>query len=88
MGVAATVASVRRRRDAGRGVERAVVLGLHLLARRWGWWNFDAQGGLFLGMPVDLFAAWVSLWSIVPALAFPASHPFVPRPSRSPSISF
>ena len=26
-----------------------VVLGLHLLARRWGWWNFDAQGGLFLG---------------------------------------
>ena len=55
-----------------------VVLGLHLLALRWGWWNFDAQGGLFLGMPVDLFAAWVALWSIVPALAFPASHPFVP----------
>jgi len=55
-----------------------VVLGLHLLALRWGWWNFDAQGGLFLGMPVDLFAAWVALWSIVPAFAFPASHPFVP----------
>jgi protein-S-isoprenylcysteine O-methyltransferase Ste14 len=50
-----------------------VVLGLHLLAMRWGWWRFEARGGLFLGMPVDLYAAWICLWSVIPALAFPAS---------------
>jgi protein-S-isoprenylcysteine O-methyltransferase Ste14 len=50
-----------------------VVLGLHVLAMRYGWWHFDARGGLFLGMPVDLYAAWVCLWSVIPALAFPVA---------------
>jgi protein-S-isoprenylcysteine O-methyltransferase Ste14 len=50
-----------------------VVLALHLLALRCGWWRFDAQGGLFLGMPVDLYATWVCLWSVIPALAFPSA---------------
>jgi protein-S-isoprenylcysteine O-methyltransferase Ste14 len=47
-----------------------VVLALHLAARRFGWWEFDARGGLLLGMPVDLYLSWVWLWSVVPALAF------------------
>src|SRR5215212_9136847 len=50
-----------------------VIIGLYLFALRWGWWSFNAHGGLFLGMPVDLYVAWVCLWGVVPALAFPAS---------------
>lgn len=41
------------------------------LASRFGWWQFDAQGGLFLGMPVELLVGWVLLWGIVPVLALP-----------------
>jgi protein-S-isoprenylcysteine O-methyltransferase Ste14 len=48
------------------------ILALDLVAARAGWWDFDARGGLLLGMPVDLFLAWAWLWSIIPALAFPA----------------
>ena len=48
------------------------VLALHLAARHWGWWSYDATGGLLLGMPVDLYLAWVVLWGVLPAIAFPA----------------
>ena len=48
-----------------------VVLALNLAAAHFGWWSFDARGGLLLGMPVDLYLAWVCLWGVVPALAFP-----------------
>lgn len=48
------------------------LLAVHLLARRLGWWTFDAQGGLLLGMPVDFYLAWAWLWGAIPALAFPA----------------
>ena len=44
---------------------------LHLAATRFGWWRIDADGGLLLGMPVDLYLAWAWLWGAVPALAFP-----------------
>jgi protein-S-isoprenylcysteine O-methyltransferase Ste14 len=47
-----------------------VLLAVHLAAVRIGWWQFDAQGGLLLGMPVDLYLAWAWLWGAVPALAF------------------
>lgn len=47
------------------------IAALQLVAARAGWWDFDARGGLLLGMPVDLFLAWAWLWSVVPALAFP-----------------
>lgn len=45
-----------------------LLLALHLLAERAGWWRFDAAGGLLLGMPVDLLLAWAFLWGAVPAL--------------------
>lgn len=48
------------------------VLLLHVAAARFGWWTFDAQGGLFLGMPVDLYLAWIWLWGAIPAIAFPS----------------
>lgn len=48
------------------------LLMLHLAAARFGWWQFDARGGLLLGIPVDLYLSWAWLWSVVPALAFPA----------------
>lgn len=48
-----------------------VVLALHLAAGHFGWWQFEAHGGLLLGMPVDLYLAWVWLWGAVFALAFP-----------------
>jgi protein-S-isoprenylcysteine O-methyltransferase Ste14 len=46
------------------------ILALQVLAMRAGWWDFDARGGLLLGMPVDLFLAWAWLWGVVPALVF------------------
>ena len=48
-----------------------VVLILHLAALQFGWWQFDARGGLLLGMPVDLYLSWAWLWGALPALAFP-----------------
>ena len=50
-----------------------VVLALHLLAMRYAWWRFDADGGLLLGMPVDLYLAWAWLWGAVPALLLPSA---------------
>ena len=45
------------------------LLALHVLADRAGWWRFDAEGGMLLGMPVDLLIAWACLWGAIPALA-------------------
>lgn len=52
------------------------VLLLNLLAMRAGWWDFDARGGLLLGVPVDLLLAWAWLWGAIPALAL-SSWPLV-----------
>ncbi|HWW88845.1 MAG TPA: isoprenylcysteine carboxylmethyltransferase family protein [Vicinamibacterales bacterium] len=46
------------------------VLLLDVVARRLDWWRFDAQGGLLLGTPVDLWLAWACLWGAVPAISF------------------
>jgi len=48
------------------------VLALNAVATRMGWWQFDARGGLLLGMPVDLLLSWSVLWGAVPALAAPS----------------
>jgi protein-S-isoprenylcysteine O-methyltransferase Ste14 len=48
-----------------------VVLAVSIAAKHLGWWQFTANGGLFLGVPVDLLLSWAWLWSVVPALAFP-----------------
>ena len=61
---------------------------LNVAAQRFGWWQFDAQGGLLLGVPVDFLLAWVWLWSVVPLLAFPTRSPSAQsRSSRWRSIS-
>ena len=69
------------RRPTARGVAGAVLasvwnlpvlLALHLAAAHFGWWRFDARGGLLLGLPVELYLSWVWLWGAVPALAFPS----------------
>jgi protein-S-isoprenylcysteine O-methyltransferase Ste14 len=49
-----------------------IVLALHLVAARWGWWRFEAEGGVLLGMPVDLWLVWAWLWGAVPLLACPS----------------
>lgn len=46
---------------------------LHVVAIRFGWWWFDAQGGLLAGIPVDLLLAWAVLWGGIPALALPSA---------------
>jgi protein-S-isoprenylcysteine O-methyltransferase Ste14 len=46
------------------------LLAVNLLAFRLGWWSFEARGGLFMGMPVDLWLGWALLWGAVPILAF------------------
>jgi protein-S-isoprenylcysteine O-methyltransferase Ste14 len=50
-----------------------VLLVLNVIAIRAGWWQFDARGGLLLGVPVDLYLSWAWLWGVVPALAFPSA---------------
>lgn len=50
----------------------SALLLLHLLALRYGWWRFEAEGGLFLGLPVDLYLGWALLWGAAPVLAFPS----------------
>ena len=47
------------------------LMALNLAAVHYGWWTFDARGGLFLGVPVDVLLAWAWLWGVLPALAFP-----------------
>ena len=48
-----------------------VLLAVTVAAVRYGWWTFDAAGGLLIGVPVDLLIAWAWLWGAMPALAFP-----------------
>ena len=47
------------------------LLAVQALAARFGWWRFDARGGLVAGMPFDLYAGWALLWGAIPFLAFP-----------------
>lgn len=44
---------------------------LHVAATRFEWWRIDAEGGLLLGLPVELYLSWAWLWGAVPHLAFP-----------------
>jgi protein-S-isoprenylcysteine O-methyltransferase Ste14 len=44
---------------------------VNVAAMKIGWWTFDAEGGVFLDVPVDLYLAWAVLWGPTPALAFP-----------------
>ena len=44
---------------------------LHRLSMDFHWWLFEADGGQFQGIPIDLFLAWVMIWGAIPALAFP-----------------
>ena len=46
------------------------LVALQLLNLRAGWWQFNAQGGLFRGMPVDLLLGWTVMWGAIPILAF------------------
>ena len=47
---------------------------LNGLAARLGWWSFEAEGGLLMGMPVELYLGWVLFWGAFPALAFRQVH--------------
>jgi len=46
------------------------LLAVQLLNLHFGWWSFGAQGGLFRGMPVDLYLGWAVLWGVLPILTF------------------
>lgn len=45
------------------------LLAVQLLNLRFGWWRFNALGGLFRGIPVDLYLGWAVLWGILPILS-------------------
>jgi protein-S-isoprenylcysteine O-methyltransferase Ste14 len=47
------------------------LLALHVIAIGAGWWRFDADGGVLLGMPVDLWLGWALLWGPVAFVALP-----------------
>ena len=55
------------------------LLAVHLVAIAAGWWRYDVDGGVLLGMPVDLWLAWALLWGPVPAIALPR----VPLPATA-----
>ena len=44
------------------------LLVLNALAPELGWWAFDAEGGLWFGVPIDLLIGWAFLWGAIPAL--------------------
>jgi protein-S-isoprenylcysteine O-methyltransferase Ste14 len=44
-------------------------LALNQLAAGLGWWSFEARGGTFRGVPVDLWLGWTLGWGAVPILA-------------------
>jgi protein-S-isoprenylcysteine O-methyltransferase Ste14 len=45
------------------------LLVVHEVATRAGWWTFEgADGGLFRGLPVDLWIGWCTLWGALPVL--------------------
>lgn len=46
------------------------LLGVQLLNLHFGWWTFNASGGLLRGMPADLYLGWAVLWGILPILSF------------------
>ena len=46
---------------------------VNLVAIRLGWWQYDARGGLLLGIPVDLFLSWAWLWGGLPIVAAPSA---------------
>lgn len=50
------------------------LLTLQLLNLHFAWWTFQAEGGLFSGMPVDLYLGWAVLWGVVPVLSFRATN--------------
>jgi protein-S-isoprenylcysteine O-methyltransferase Ste14 len=56
----------------------SMLLPLHLMARELGWWTFGAQGGLFLGFPVDLHLGWAVLWGTLGSLLLPGSIGVLP----------
>jgi protein-S-isoprenylcysteine O-methyltransferase Ste14 len=43
---------------------------LQLAALHFGWWRFEAQGGLMLGFPIDLYLGWILLWGVIPMVTF------------------
>jgi protein-S-isoprenylcysteine O-methyltransferase Ste14 len=45
------------------------LLAVQVLNLHFGWWRFNALGGLFLGMPVDLYIGWAVFWGILPILS-------------------
>ena len=51
------------------------LLATNAVAIQVGWWSFDAEGGLFLGVPVDLLLGWSLLWTCLGTLALPRWHP-------------
>jgi protein-S-isoprenylcysteine O-methyltransferase Ste14 len=46
------------------------LLALQRLNLAFGWWTFHAQGGLFRGMPVDLYLGWALGWGALATLFF------------------
>ncbi|MBX2799042.1 MAG: hypothetical protein KTR31_15305 [Myxococcales bacterium] len=46
------------------------LLAANQIALHQGWWRFEAEGGLLLGVPIDLWLGWVALWVGVPLLVW------------------
>lgn len=47
-----------------------VLLALNVVAIRAGWWHYEAAGGLFLGVPLDLLLSWSVVWGAVSFIVF------------------
>ena len=47
----------------------SALLAVNVIAQAAGWWRFQAEGGMTLGMPVDLLLGWALLWGAAGVLA-------------------
>lgn len=50
---------------------------LQILAITMDWWQFDAQGSLLFGVPVDLWLGWSFFWGMMLPLAFRKISPWI-----------
>jgi len=57
-----------------------ILFALNLVAVAQGWWSFEAEGGLLLGIPVDLMIGWAILWGVLPVWTAPSAPTWLVLP--------
>lgn len=54
-----------------------LLIPINVVAQQFGWWEFNVDGGTFMGVPVDLMIGWAVLWGAIPVLLMNRVKPVV-----------